>query len=130
MTFVLLFFFSETSASNILYRRARRLRKFTGNPSIMSAPEIAPASMSRRDLAVEILVLPFALNPQEPVVFALNAYIGLISALLYIWFGSFPVVFIGIYHWREQLFGLLFLGLSLGAWGVLRLPVLRARAQV
>ena len=119
-TFVLLFFFfPETSASNILYRRARRLRKFTGNPSIMSAPEIAAAAMSRRDLAVEILVRPFALNFQEPIVFALNAYIGLIYALLYIWFESFPVVFIGIYHWREQMVGLSFLGLFVGAFIVM-----------
>jgi DHA1 family multidrug resistance protein-like MFS transporter len=119
-TFVLLFFFfPETSASNILYRRARRLRKFTGNPSIMSAPEIAAAAMSRRDLAVEILVCPFALNFQEPIVFALNAYIGLIYALLYIWFESFPVVFIGIYHWREQMVGLSFLGLFVGAFIVM-----------
>ena len=116
---VLFFFFPETSASNILYRRARRLRKATGNHSIMSAPEIAAGTMSRRDRAVEILVRPFALNFQEPIVFALNVYIGLIYALLYIWFESFPVVFIGIYHWREQMLGLSFLGLFVGAFVVM-----------
>ncbi|KAH9968573.1 benomyl/methotrexate resistance protein [Russula compacta] len=113
---LLFFFFPETSASNILYRRARRLRKVTGNPSVMSAPEIAAAAMSPRDLAIDVLVRPFALNFQEPIVFALNIYIGLIYALLYIWFESFPVVFIGIYHWREQLLGLSFLGLFVGAF--------------
>jgi len=119
-TFALLFFFyPETSASNILYCRARRLRKATGNPSIMSAPEIAVATMSRRALAVGVLVRPFTLNFQEPIVFALNVYIGLIYALLYIWFESFPFVFIGIYHWREQLLGLSFLGLFVGAFIVL-----------
>jgi DHA1 family multidrug resistance protein-like MFS transporter len=45
-TFVLLFFFyPETSASNILYHRASRLRKATRNPSIKSASEIAMAAM-------------------------------------------------------------------------------------
>jgi DHA1 family multidrug resistance protein-like MFS transporter len=118
---LLFFFFPETSGSNILYRRARRLRKTTGNRLIMSAPEIAAAAapMSRRDRAVEILVRPFALNFQEPIVFALNVYIGLIYALLYIWFESFPVVFIGIYHWREQMLGLSFLGLFVGAFVVM-----------
>jgi DHA1 family multidrug resistance protein-like MFS transporter len=116
-SFVLLFFFfPETSAGNILYRRARRLRKATENPSIMSAGEIAIATMSTRDLAVDVLVRPFALNFQEPIVFALNAYIGLIYALLYIWFESFPVVFIDIYGWRQQLLGLSFLGLFIGAF--------------
>ncbi|KAI0287569.1 MFS transporter [Russula brevipes] len=116
---LLFFFFPETSASNILYRRARRLRKATGNPSIMSGPEIAAAAMSPRDLAVDVLVRPFVLNFQEPIVFALNVYIGLIYALLYIWFESFPIVFIGIYHWREQLLGLSFLGLFVGAFIVM-----------
>jgi DHA1 family multidrug resistance protein-like MFS transporter len=118
-TLVFLFFFPETSASNILYRRARRLRKATGNSSIMSAPEIALLTMSARDFAVDTLVRPFTLNFQEPIVFALNVYIGLIYALLYIWFESFPVVFIGIYHWREQLLGLSFLGLFVGAFVVM-----------
>jgi len=116
---LLFFFFPETSASNILYRRAHRLRKATGNPSIMSGPEIAAAAMSRRDLAVDVLVRPFALNFQEPIVFVLNVYIGLIYALLYIWFESFPFVFLGIYHWREQLVGLSFLGLFVGSFVVI-----------
>jgi multidrug resistance protein len=46
---LLFFFFPETSASNILYRRAKRLRKMTGNPSIKSASEIAAAAMRPRD---------------------------------------------------------------------------------
>ncbi|KAH9990345.1 major facilitator superfamily domain-containing protein [Russula vinacea] len=88
-SFVLLFFFfPETSAGTILYRRA----------------QIAVAAMSPRDLAVDVLVRPFALNFQEPIVFALNAYIGLIYALLYIWFESFPVQLLGcpssVFHWR------------------------------
>jgi DHA1 family multidrug resistance protein-like MFS transporter len=116
VTLVLLFFFfPETSASNILYRRAHRLRKATGNPSIMSGPEIAAAAMSPRDRAVEVLVRPFTLNFQEPIVFVLNIYIGLLYALIYIWFESFPIVFIEIYHWREQLVGLSFLGLFFGS---------------
>ena len=116
---LLFFFFPETSASNILYRRASRLRKATDNTSIMSASEIAAATMSPRDVAIDVLVRPFALNFQEPIVFALNVYIGLIYALLYIWFESFPIVFIGIYHWREQLVGLSFLGLFVGAFLVM-----------
>jgi len=115
---LLFFFFPETSASNILYRRARRLRKATGNPAIMSAPEIVAASesMSPGARAVDVLVRPFALNFQEPIVLALNVYIGLIYALLYMWFESFPFVFGSIYHWREQLIGLSFLGLFVGSF--------------
>ncbi|KAH9009684.1 hypothetical protein EDB85DRAFT_2298454 [Lactarius pseudohatsudake] len=46
--------FPERSAAK-LYRRARRLRKATGNPSVKSASEIAAAAMTPRDLAVDVL---------------------------------------------------------------------------
>ncbi|KAH8986413.1 putative caffeine resistance protein 5 [Lactarius hatsudake] len=104
---LLFFFFPETSASNIPYRRAQRLRKVTGNPSIKSASEIAAATMTPRDVAVDILVRPIALNFQEPIVLILNVYIGLIYALLYIWFESFPIVF---------MLGLSFLGIFVGVF--------------
>jgi len=116
---LLFFFFPETSAANILYRRAKRIRKATGNPSIKSASEIGAAAMTPRDFAVDILVRPFALNFQEPIVLVLNVYIGLIYALLYVWFESFPIVFIGIYHWREQMVGLSFLGIFVGTFLVI-----------
>jgi len=85
----------------------------------MSASEIVAAAMSWRNLAVDILLRPFTLNFQEPVVFALNVYVGLIYTLLYVWFESFLFVFLGIYHWREQLLGPSFLGLFVGAFIVM-----------
>ncbi len=108
---LLFFFFPETSSSNILYRRARRLRKATGDERLKSLSEIEAESMTGRDIATDILVRPFTLNFQEPIVLLLNLYIGLIYALFYLWFESFPIVFIEIYHFREQFLGLAFLGL-------------------
>jgi MFS transporter, DHA1 family, multidrug resistance protein len=70
--------------------------------------------MLPHDLMVNILVCPFTLNFQEPIVFTLNVYISLIYALLYIWFESFPIVFISIYQQREQSLSLSFLGLFIG----------------
>jgi len=60
---------------------------------------------------VDVLVRPFTLNFQEPIVLVLNLYIALIYAVFYLWFESFPIVFLGIYHFKEQLLGLAFLGL-------------------
>ena len=62
-----------------------------------------------------ILVRPFTLSFMEPIVFALNMYIALIYALLYLWFESFPIVFNEIYHFSLQSEGLAFLGLLVGA---------------
>ena len=107
----LFFFFPETSSSNILYRRAKRVRQVTGEKRFKSQSEVEAESLTASDIATDLLVRPFTLNFQEPIVLLLNLYIGLIYALFYLWFESFPIVFIGIYHFREQLLGLAFLGM-------------------
>jgi DHA1 family multidrug resistance protein-like MFS transporter len=53
--------------------------------------------MTGKEIAMMVLVRPITLNFMEPMVFLLNLYIALIYGLLYIWFESFPIVFVGIY---------------------------------
>ncbi|KXH28995.1 multidrug resistance protein [Colletotrichum simmondsii] len=114
--FVLLFFcLPETSANNILYRRAKRLRKLTGNNKLMSESELMAEEMTPRDIMMISLVRPFTLNFTEPMVFLLNLYIALIYGLLYIWFESFPIVFTGIYGFSLGLQGVAFMGILVGA---------------
>ncbi|KAF2255830.1 multidrug resistance protein-like protein [Trematosphaeria pertusa] len=88
----LFFFLPETSSTNILYRRTRRLH-----------------------IAMMTLVRPITLNFTEPMVFLLKLYIALVYGLLYIWFESFPIVFIEIYGFTLGQQGLAFLGLLVGA---------------
>ena len=118
---MLFFFFPETSSSNILYRRALRLRKATGDNRLRSQAEIDAENLSGRDIARDVLVRPFTLNFQEPIVLLLNLYIALIYALFYLWFESFPIVFIGIHHFRPQILGLAFLGILGGVFVTLPL---------
>lgn len=119
-TLILLFFFyPETSSSNILYRRAARLRRITRNTCIQAQSEIDAAHMTAREVVTMMLVRPFTLNFTEPIVLLLNLYIALIYALLYCWFESFPIVFGDIYHWPEQLVGLAFLGVLFGCISVI-----------
>lgn len=47
---MLLFFFPETSSSNILLRRAKRLRKRTGNENLKSQSEIMASKMTGKDI--------------------------------------------------------------------------------
>lgn len=111
----LFFLFPETSSQNILFRRARRLRKLTGNPNLVSQSELAAADMTARDILMTALVRPFTLNFTEPMVFLLNLYIALIYGLLYVWFESFVFVFIGIYGFTIGQEGLAYLGILVGA---------------
>ncbi|RMX83183.1 hypothetical protein D0867_16115, partial [Hortaea werneckii] len=58
---VMLLFLPETSAANILLRRAERLRKLTGNSRLMAQSEIDQASLRPKDVAFEALVRPMQL---------------------------------------------------------------------
>ncbi|KAG7085628.1 hypothetical protein E1B28_003175 [Marasmius oreades] len=91
------FLLPETLEANILLKRARRLRKLTGNPHLRSRSEIEQAAMSKREIAYESLVRPFLLA-KEPAVLFLNLYIGLVYSVFYLWFEAFPIAFNEIYH--------------------------------
>ena len=47
---LLIFFLPETSSTNILYRRTRRLRKLTGIQSLRCQPEIEAENMTGKDV--------------------------------------------------------------------------------
>lgn len=115
---VLIFCLPETSSANILFRRSRRLRKLTGNDKLISEPELKGKDMTFGDIAKMTLVRPFTLLFTEPIVFALDLYIALIYGLLYIWFESFPIVFVGIYNFSLGLEGVAFLGILVGVFVV------------
>lgn len=108
---VLFFTLPETSGMNIMYRRARRLRKLSGVSSIMSESELMAEQMSAKEVALMVLVRPFSLNFLEPIVLALNLYIALIYGLLYVWFESFAIVFIQTYGFNLGLEGVAFVGI-------------------
>lgn len=107
----LIFLMPETSSANILYRRAVRLRKLTGRSNLKTQAEMAVEGTPAREIAMTILVRPFTLNFLEPMAFLLNLYIALIYGLLYIWFESFPIVFVGIYGFNLGQLGLAFIGI-------------------
>ncbi|KAI4595741.1 hypothetical protein KJ359_006732 [Pestalotiopsis sp. 9143b] len=115
----LVFLLPETSPSNILYRRARRLRRLTGNDRLVCEAELAGMDMTPRDVVSMALVRPFVLLFAEPIVLALDLYIALVYGLLYIWFESFPLVFEGVYGFSLGLEGLAFLGILIGVFVVL-----------
>lgn len=109
----------------ILYRRAVRLRRLTGNAKLRSQGEIEAQHMTARDLATATLIRPFVLGFCEPIVAFWNAYIALVygkwsctvafrhtntpSGILYCFIESFGVVFIEKHHFNLSENGLAFL---------------------
>jgi DHA1 family multidrug resistance protein-like MFS transporter len=112
-------FLPETSSSNIIYRRTVRYRKITGNPNLRCQPELEAEGMTTREMVQMLLIRPFTISFTEPIVFLLNLYIGLVYALLYLWFESFPIVFIGIYHFSLGTEGLAFIGILIGVFATM-----------
>jgi len=112
----LFFLLPETSSSNILHRRTKRLRKLTGDDRFTCEPDMMSEQMGPKDIVLMTLVKPITLNFQEPIVFLLNLYIALIYGLLYIWFESFPLVFSGIYGFSLGIEGVAFLGILVGTF--------------
>jgi MFS transporter, DHA1 family, multidrug resistance protein len=81
---LLLMFISlpETSASNILLRRAQRLRKLTGNPMYKSQGELDQENMTISQVAREALWRPIEIAIKDPAVFFTNAYTALIYGMM------------------------------------------------
>ncbi|KAJ1031325.1 hypothetical protein NDA18_002541 [Ustilago nuda] len=82
----------ETSSSNILFRRAQRLRKLTGNPHLRSKGEILSSHLTGKELALMTFVRPFALSFKEPITYGFNygelglAFIGIFVGAIFIYF--------------------------------------------
>ncbi|KAH7372210.1 major facilitator superfamily domain-containing protein [Cadophora sp. MPI-SDFR-AT-0126] len=87
----------ETSASNILLRRARRLRKLTNRPNLRSQSEIDQADMTAGDVAYDALIKPWQINLLDPAVAFTTVYTALVYGIFYSFFESFPLVFPVIY---------------------------------
>lgn len=112
---ILLVTLPETSGATILYYKAKRLRKITGNQELRSESEIMQQEMTGAEIAKTSLLFPFVLCFTEPIVFLLNLYIALVYGILYIFFEAFAVVFIEIYGFNEGELGLSFFGVFIGA---------------
>ncbi|KAK4053182.1 GTPase-activating protein [Microbotryomycetes sp. JL201] len=111
----LIFALPETSSINILVRRARRLRKKTGNQQLKSQGEIEQQHMTGKDILFMTLVRPLQFTFTEPIVIALNLYITFVYVVLYAWFESFPLVFEIGYRWQLGISTLPFLSLLVGS---------------
>ena len=117
-----MFFFllPETSAANILYRRAKRVREATRDDRFRSQSEVDAANATAKGHMV-VLGRAFTLTFSEPIVFFLDLYTALLYGVLFIWFESFPLVFGGIYGFDSGQQGLVFLGILVV--GVITLPL-------
>uniref|UniRef100_A0A8H7NBC3 Major facilitator superfamily (MFS) profile domain-containing protein n=1 Tax=Bionectria ochroleuca TaxID=29856 RepID=A0A8H7NBC3_BIOOC len=111
---LLLLFMPETSSATILLRRARRLRKLTGNERLQSQSEIDQRHMKASDIVFSALVRPMEIMLKDPSIFFVNLYTGYFYGVFYTFFEVFPLVFPVFYGFSLGQTGLTFLSCFIG----------------
>jgi len=107
---VVICFLPETSPDHILYRRAQRLRRITGNDNYISITESNAGNEAFYTVVKQTSIKAITLNFNEPVVLVLNTYLSLVFSLLFAALESYVVVFVEIYGFTSGQEGLTFLG--------------------
>ena len=102
----------ETFQANILLRRAKRLRKLTGNDNYRSQSELDQAELNAREVVFEALVRPIQLMVLDPAIGFTAAYVALCYGIYYSFFEAFPIVYIERYHFNLGEMGLTFLSIT------------------
>lgn len=111
---LLLLCLPETSSANILYRRAQRLRRVSGNQNLRSQSEIDQKNLTAGQGAYDALIKPTEINFLDPAVLFTTVYTGLIYGSFYSFFQSFPLVYPVIYHFRFATSSLPFFAVLVG----------------
>ncbi|ORE07526.1 MFS general substrate transporter [Rhizopus microsporus var. microsporus] len=113
VTWILSIILPETYHPILLARRAKKLRKETGDPTYVTVEEEFPVPIS--ELVQANLIRPFVMLATEPILILMSLYIAIIYALLYAFFFAYPIIFGRIYHMNDGFIGLTFIGILIGA---------------
>lgn len=101
----------ESYAPILLSRKAARLRKSTGNPSLRSKYDkgLSDGDQFKHSIGRAIKILIYS-----PVVLTLSLYMGLVYAYFYLLFTTLTRVFEENYGFDSSIVGLSYLGVGLG----------------
>ncbi|KAK6835092.1 hypothetical protein PG987_009786 [Apiospora arundinis] len=107
---------SETYAPRILYKRAKKLRMATGDPSYQTEEERQNKTL-RKALPAS-LVRPFRLLAAQPIIQVLALYMAYIYGLMYLMLSTFPTLWTDPNYYDEStgIGGLNYISLGLGAF--------------
>jgi multidrug resistance protein len=102
----------ETYAPTILAKRAKKLRKQTGEQDHVTEQDLDLRQFSER-LRI-FLIRPFQLLFGELIVLLVAIYMSVLYGLLYMFFIAFPIVYQGGKNYTAGITGLMFIPLALG----------------
>ncbi|KIX04422.1 uncharacterized protein Z518_05290 [Rhinocladiella mackenziei CBS 650.93] len=108
----MLLFVPETYAPTILSRRAKKLRKTTGDDSYAAEHELIQHSF--KHIAQVYLARPLRLLFTEPIVTLFSLYAAVLYGLIYMFFVAYPLVFGEGKGFSAGITGLMFLPITGG----------------
>lgn len=100
----------------LLSRKAKKLRKETGNPNIIAVTDLEKKSL--KYVMTVVMTRPFRMLFQEAIVSCVCLYAMLVYSIFYLYFQSYPLVFVGptsVYNFSPGLAGLTFLAIFVGS---------------
>ncbi|KAF2765147.1 rade putative MSF transporter [Teratosphaeria nubilosa] len=106
-----LFVLRETYATTILGRKAKRLRKETGNRNLRSKYDLG---ISTKELWIRSLVRPAKMMFLSPICAMMSLYLAVVYAILYLLFTTFTYVFEDDYDFSTSTVGLVYIGAGIG----------------
>ena len=101
----------ETYAPVLLEQKAKRLRKETGNPNLVSKLDLG---ISTKELWKRSLLRPAKLLFLSPICAFMSIYLAVVYGIMYLLFTTFTFVFQENYGFSESIVGLVFIGLGIG----------------
>lgn len=111
--FVLLLFLQEESYwPVILARKADRLRRETGDWSIIAKQDTI--ELDPRAIIRNYLLLPIRMLALDPIILCMSTFGAFVYGLLYLFLTAYPAVFQDVHHMSDGVSGLPYLGLVIG----------------
>lgn len=108
----LLFVQQESYHPVILARKADRLRRETGDWSIISKHDTL--AVEPRDIVRGFLLLPLRMLVKDPIVLCMCTFGSFVYGLLYLFLTAYPAIFQKVHHMNPGVGGLPYLGIMVG----------------
>ncbi|KAL4767747.1 major facilitator superfamily domain-containing protein [Aspergillus nidulans var. acristatus] len=104
--------YRESYAPVLLARKAARLRKETGNPSLRSVHD---TGRTPKQVFVDAFTRPIKFLFLSPIVFLFSLFSTISYGYLYLMFTTITSIFEGQYGWAPSIAGLAYLGFGIGS---------------
>ncbi|EXJ72707.1 uncharacterized protein A1O5_03854 [Cladophialophora psammophila CBS 110553] len=109
---ILTFTVPETYTPVLLAKRAKKLRKETGDSKYVTERDLDTRPLAQQ--LVIFLLRPLQLLFLEPIVLLISLYMSVLYGLLYMFFVAYPIVYVEGKGWSEGSTGLMFIPLAIG----------------